>query len=110
MNKKVTGFNVEKSSDKLARPSVFDRLVKEIDPTEIPAKYIQYIQVHYHDGTSIELKGEEISQPMPVNKNMSAQLMEESMKKIKDVKLFLKTDLLENDINLLVEEFLGRHC
>lgn len=108
--KSLTNFNVDKAISRISRPSVFDRIVKEIDAKEIPAKYIQSILVQYYDGNIIELHGEEINQPVPLNRNTSWDQMEESYKKIRDVKVFVQTDSLERDVNELVEMYLGRHC
>jgi hypothetical protein len=36
--------------------------------------------------------------------------MEESFKKMRDVKVFINTEVLEKDVNELVEKFLGTFC
>jgi hypothetical protein len=84
--------------------------VKEIDAKEIPAKYIEQILVQYYDGNVIELSGSELTHPIPVNRNISWEVMEDSFKKMRDVKIFINTDKLEKDINEEVEKFLGNYC
>jgi len=108
--KSVTNFNIDKAISRISKPSVFDRIVKEIDAKEIPSKYIEQVLVQYVDGNVIELKGDELSHPIPVNKNASWEIMEDMFKKIKDVKIFISTDKLEHDINEDVEKFLGKYC
>lgn len=110
MSKKITGFNVERSPNSVTRSSVFERLVKEVEPTAIPGRYIQTILVKYKDGSSIELKGDEISHPLPVSKDTAKALLDESLKQVSEVKLFLHLDQLEADVNKMVEDVLGRHC
>lgn len=110
MAKKMTNFSLDKAMNRIAKPSVFDRIVKEIDASEIPAQYIEHILVQYYDGTVVELSGDEISHPIPMNKNASWDKMEESFKKMRDVKVFINTDALEQDVNELVETFLGPYC
>jgi hypothetical protein len=110
MTRKITSFNLDKSVGKLAKPSVFDQIVKEIEATEIPAKYVEQILVQYHDGNIVELNKAEISQPIPLNKDASWEAMEDEFKKMKDVKVFINIDDLEKDINVLVENILGNHC
>lgn len=111
MSKKTTtSFNLDKAISRIAKPSVFDRIVKEIDAKEIPAKYVEQILVQYYDGNVVELSGNEITHPIPLNKNASWQAMEDSFKKMRDVKVFINTDKLEKDINELVEGVLGRFC
>ena len=111
MSKKTTtSFNLDKAISRITKPSVFDRIVKEIDAKEIPAKYIEQILVQYYDGNVIELSGSEITHPIPVNRNISWEVMEDSFKKMRDVKIFINTDKLEKDINEQVEKFLGNYC
>ena len=110
MAKKITNFSLDKAINRIARPSVFDRIVKEIDAVEIPAKYVEQILVQYYDGNVVELSGDEITHPIPMNKSSSWDKMEESYKKMRDVKVFINTDALERDINELVEKYLGSFC
>lgn len=111
MSKKTTtSFNLDKAISRITKPSVFDRIVKEIDAKEIPAKYIEQILVQYYDGNVIELSGSELTHPIPVNRNISWEVMEDSYKKMRDVKIFINTDKLEKDINEEVEKFLGNYC
>jgi hypothetical protein len=108
--KTTTSFNIDKAISRIAKPSVFDRIVKEVDAKEIPAKYIEQILVQYYDGNVVELKGEELTHPIPVNRNATWEVMEDAFKKMRDVKIFISTDKLEKDINIMVEEYLGKHC
>ena len=112
MTKKTTttSFNIDKAINRIIRPSVFDRIVKEVEAKEIPAKYIEQILVQYYDGNVVELKGADLTHPIPVNKNATWESMEDSYRKMRDVKIFISTDRLEQDINILVEEVLGKFC
>lgn len=108
--KSVTSFNLDQAISRISRPSVFDRIVKEIDAKEIPAKYVETILVQYYDGNVVELKGSEITYPIPLNRNISWETMEDSFKKMRDVKIFVNTSTLEIDVNIMVEETLGKYC
>jgi len=111
MSKKMTtSFNIDKAISRISRPSVFDRIVKEIDAKEIPADFIESIIVQYYDGNIVELSGDELSYPIPVNKNATWEMMEDSFKKMRDVKIFINTEKLEKDINEKVEKILGNYC
>ena len=110
MSKKITSFNIDKAISRIAKPSVFDRIVKEIIAKEIPVKYIESILVQYYDGNVVELSGSQLTHPIPLNKNASWENMEDSFKKMRDVKIFIATDRLEEDVNRLVEDLLGKHC
>lgn len=108
--KTTTSFNIDKAISRIAKPSVFDRIVKEIEAKEIPAKYIEQILVQYYDGNVVELSGTELTHPIPVNRSANWEEMEESFKKMRDVKIFINTDRLEKDINEQVEKLLGSYC
>ena len=111
MSKKTTtSFNLDRAISRIAKPSVFDRIVKEIEAREIPAKYIEQILVQYYDGNVVELSGSELTHPIPVNKDANWESMEEAFKKMRDIKVFINTERLEKDINELVEKYLGAHC
>ena len=110
MTKKITSFNLDKAVGRIAKTSIFDRIVKEIEATEIPAKYVEQILVQYHDGNIVELNKAEISQPIPLNRDASWEVMEDEFRKMKDVKVFINTDDLERDVNELVEGILGNYC
>lgn len=110
MSKKITNFSLDKAINRISRPSVFDRIVKEIDAHEIPVRYVEQILVQYYDGNIVELSGDELTQPIPMNKGISWEKMEESYKKMRDVKVYINTELLEKDVNELVEKFLGEFC
>lgn len=111
MSKKTTtSFNLDNAISRIAKPSVFDRIVKEIVAKEIPAKYIEQVLVQYHDGNVVEISGADLTHPIPLNRNISWDSVEDSFKKMKDVKVFINTDTLEKDINEMVEKLLGPHC
>ena len=107
---KKTSFSLDNALSRIVKPSIFDRIVKEIDAKEVPVRYVQQILVQYYDGNVVELKGEEITHPIPMNKDASWENMSESFKKMRDVKVFINTDILEKDINELVEQYLGSYC
>jgi hypothetical protein len=107
---KKTSFSLDNAIGRLTKPSVFDQIVKEIDAKEIPARYIEQILVQYQDGSVIELSGDEITHPIPMDKNASWENLEESFKQMQDVKIFINTSILEKDVNILVEKLLGKLC
>lgn len=111
MTKKTTiSSNIDRAISRAAKPSVYDRIVKEIDAVEIPAKYIDQILVQYYDGNVVELSGDELRHPIPVNKDANWEMMEGSFMKMRDVKIFIDTIQLEKDINEYVEKILGNFC
>lgn len=110
MARKMTNFNIDKSMNTISKPSVFDRIIKEVEANNIPTTYIDHILVQYHNGSIVELKGDEIEFPIPVNKNPNGNDLENMFRTMKDVKIFLNTNKLEEDINKLVEKLLGNYC
>lgn len=110
MTKKILGVNFDKTINRLAKPSVFDRLVKEVDTHDIPSKYIDHILVQYHDGTVSEFAGDDIMLPVPIGKHELTSNGDGMYKDMRDIKIFINTGILEVDINELVEQFLGPYC
>lgn len=109
-DKKVHNLHVDRAMQRIAKPSVFDEIVKEVETSEIPVEYIERIMVFYANGNIVELSGSEITHPVPVNRRGSAEDMEEPFKQMREVKVYIDTEKLERNINQLVELLLGRHC
>lgn len=107
---KKTNYEFDRAMNRVVNPSPFDKFVREVEAKEIPTKYIEQIIVFYADGTTVELSGDEITHPIPVNRNATWEAMESTFKRMKDVKVFINTDRLETDVNILVEDYLGKHC
>lgn len=108
--KTTTGFSLDKAISRITKPSVFDKIVKEIDAKEIPAKYVEYVLIQYYDGSVVEISGADLTHPIPLKRNIIWDKMEESFKKMRDVRVFISTDQLEIDINIMVEAILGKYC
>lgn len=105
--KSTTNFTVGKSLSRVNRPTAFDRIVREVEAKEIPAKYIEQVFVQFHDGSVVEIDRDTITEP--VNQD-TIWCSKESSKTLKDVKIFIDTAKLEKDINRRVNELLGIFC
>ena len=101
--------NINKALSNIANPSVFNRIVREIDPTHIPTEYIERITVFFNDGDSIDLTGDEIDMPIPLNKAGKWDQMDDSYTKIREVKVFIDTVKLERDINKQVDKLFRKY-
>lgn len=108
--KTTTSFNLDKTISGIVTPSVFDRIVKEIDAKEIPTAYIDQILVQYYDGNIVELSGKDLTNPIPLDQQSTWSMMDVPFKTMKDVKIFINTDKLEKDVNEAVEKLLGPYC
>ena len=96
------------------KPEKTDPSVSE-SGTPLPAitineLHIENATIHYKDGVTVELSGDEIAYPVPVNKAGTWAQMDESFKKIKEIKVLVNTAKLEVDVNERVEEYLGSKC
>jgi hypothetical protein len=109
-DKKINQLDVNKVLQRIVSPSVFDKIVKEVDAKEIPTQYVERIVVFYKDGSVVELSGTEITQPVPVNRNGNWKDTEDPYQTMKEVKIFVNTDRLEKDINILVGQYLDGKC
>lgn len=110
-DKKLTAwFNIN-NSYRFSYPTTFDRIIKEIDALEIPTEYIESAIVQYHDGSIVELTGDELSHHQSIDKSVIIHSADPpSLRKIRDIRIFVSLDRLEEDIDELVEEILGKYC
>lgn len=88
---------------------VFSRIISEINATEIPVKYIEKIAVTFSDGGRIELTGDEITHPVPINKRSTWENMQKNFSKVQEVKVFIKLQQLEEDINKIIAHRLRKY-
>lgn len=110
-NKKSSiNFNIDNAISRIAHPSVFDRIVKEIDVEKIPACFIESIVVQYYDGNVVEISGECFKNPIIMHRNFQYDAVDDEFKKMRDVRVFINTNKLEKEINELVERYLGKYC
>ncbi len=104
----VSGF--DDTISRIARPSVFDRIVKEIDTKEIPPRYVDTVIIQYQDGTVTEIPGSELKKPISMNKPAGWDKLDGNLKKMRDVRVLINITQLEKDINAMVETILGKYC
>lgn len=86
--------------------SQYYKLLDDITPIEIPAEYIDYVEIHYLDESVLELKGDDLKYPIPVNKKVPKKEIQEFFKKMKEVRIFIKLSDLEQDINNQLDQLL----
>jgi len=108
-NYKSTVLESSHTLKQATKSSVFDRLVKEVNVEQIPPKYVDKVIIEYHDGTSVEIAGSDISTPVILDRKVF-QSLETNNQRIKDMKALINLEKLERDINKKVEESLGKYC
>lgn len=94
----------------MMQPSSFAKIIKEIDADEVPPEYIERISVSFHDGSKIDLTGESVTNPIPIADKGNWRELEEAYKKLSEVKVYIDAFKLEQDVNVKVEEYLGKFC
>lgn len=90
-------------------PAPFARLIGEIYATRVPSRYIEKIVITYLNGTQVEMSGGEIAFPVPLNKTFDSNSTHEKYKNVKEIKVFLKLEKLEHDINVIIMDKLGKY-
>lgn len=94
---------LQRALNRMAKPNVFDEIIKQVTPTEIPVRFIEYVTVKYNDGSIVELRGTDISQPVPVNHLMSQDEKLKTRAKMADVRVFLNTVVLGEEIDRSID-------
>lgn len=102
-DKKLNNFELSRALNKTATDEVFDEIVKEIDTSEIPSKYIERILVTYKDGNQIELSNEDVLHPIPTKKSSNAEI-QKSFSNIEAIKVYIDTKKLSVDVNAVVDD------
>ena len=91
--------------DRRKKSSDFERILSEVDAEEIPAEFIEYISIHYADGSVIEILGSEIAYPVPIRRNEKWKRLETNNRKISDLKVYVNLQKLEREINKVVSKW-----
>jgi myosin-crossreactive antigen len=104
-DKKISNFELSEALNKTSSDATFDEIVKEIDTSEIPSKYIERILVTYKDGSQIELSNEDVLYPLPSKKTTKKEL-QKSFNTIQQIRVFIDTKTLSYDVNNLLEKML----
>ena len=105
----VTSFGVGIAANKISSISAFDRIMKEVDTNEIPLEFIEAVLVQYYDGSVVELNNTELMHPICLNKKDIWRDIQNSYRQIRDIKIFLNNKHLEEIINPMVEDYLGKY-
>lgn len=95
-------------SENLSVPSNFNQILDEIDTDTVPPKYIGAIELYYNDGTSIDIPGAMLDDSVNVKEIHTCKNTNDA--DVIEAKVFIDTEKLENDVNELVEQILGKWC
>ena len=101
---------MERAAGNAAHPSTYDRIIQEIDPVEVPARYIDRILILYKDGTKALVGGDQLRRPLALTNETVQLFANDDERPIHAIKLFLKIDLIETDANRMVDQLLNNYC
>lgn len=90
-------------------PTSFAKIVSEIKATRIPSSYIDKIVLTYLDGSVVVLSGDEITHPIPLDQPENLEKVHKRYKNVQEVKVFVKLEKLEHDINTMIMDKLGKY-
>lgn len=109
MTIKKSNFNFNRAINSVSKPSVIDRIMREIEAIEVPEQYVEHIMVQYDDGTISELSGKDMIRPVPLSIHLPIlpDNHPDYLKQIMDIRIFINTSKLEHDVNIEVEKILG---
>lgn len=97
-------IKIEKSPKRLIKPTVFDRIIREINTNTVPARYVETMLIQFTNDNKIELRYNEI--PLTISADQTCPWYNE----IEEIKILLNTDYLEEDIGKLIDQYLGKYC
>jgi hypothetical protein len=82
-------------------------VIKDLDATKVPARYIEKIVLTFEDDSIIELSGEEFTNPIPVEGNIRWEEIKNMFQNIKSMKLHLNVFMIEYDLEERLLEIYG---
>ena len=109
MSNRRTNFELDKALQRITNPSIFDTFIKEIDIECVPPEYIDRVVVYYSNGSIIELPSKYITSPVPLDLNSKWAKSKEVSESMQEIKVFVDTDKLERDVNILLDKLLSKY-
>lgn len=111
MPKKIAGnFNIGELPTQTSSLGVFNKFMSEIDPEEVPVKYIAHVFVQYPDKSIVQVNADQLTFPMPTISSSNQAALEKVFSAFKDIKIIIDMTILEKDVDNMVEELLGKYC
>lgn len=89
--------------------SEFDRIMEEILPMSIPAHFVKTVVVKMKNGQTIELKGEELLQPLPMQENVGWDKLAKRFAQIDDVEVQIDVPGIKQNVVMNVKNILKQH-
>jgi hypothetical protein len=95
---------VDRMMRNIGKPNIYNELIKQITPTQIPAELVQSVIIFYKNGTTFELSGTDLTEPVPVKNRQSPEQRGMARENIDDIKIFVNTELLAEKIDPVIDE------
>jgi hypothetical protein len=87
---------------------VYEQILCEVEVDEIPVEFVDKIILQYHDGSEVEIKGEELTKPIPTNNTLSWDQFNQVCGGIKNIQVIIAIHKLKEVIDADVEILFGR--
>ena len=108
MPREPSRHDLKRALDKITNPNLYDELIKQVTPTVIPSRLIEHVDVHYKDGTVVQLGGTDITSPVPVKQHMTKEEHILTRAQMADVKVYINTGALRDEVEDWIDDlFLG---
>lgn len=99
---------LERMLKNIGKPNVYNELIKQITPTKIPAELVQSVVIVYKNGTTFELSGTDISEPVPVKHYQTPNQKQQVRENIDDIKIYVNIERLAGMIDPEVDKLFGK--
>jgi hypothetical protein len=95
---------VDRMMKNIGKPNIYNELIKQITPTQIPAELVQSVIIFYKNGTTFELSGTDLTEPVPVKHKQSPEERGQTRENIDDIKIYVNTEMLAEKIDPVINE------
>jgi len=79
-------------------------ILRKLDSSRVPAKYVEKIIVTLKDESVVELSGEEFSEPLPVEGFIQWNKIKDMFDGVASMKMHLNLDLIEIELERKLED------
>lgn len=94
---------------KHSKDKQFEKLLKEIFPTEIPVRFVREIVVEFLDGTSTSLNHNHINAPLPIDEDRVWRDLISAFENVNQITVIVDIGKINKSVNHRVADLLDAH-
>ena len=98
-----------KSIENIIKPNIYDTIIQDVNPTNIPVEFIDYVSVKYNDGSVVKLSAADIDDALMIRRVMGPGNKTSARQDVADVRVFVDTTALRNTVEEMIDICFHKH-